>query len=166
MGGKVLTYGGLAVMGTLAYKAYQNYQRQSHTDGQRPVQPLDQLPSAQAEKHCKAILVALIAASKADGHVDDRERQLIDSEVAKLNSDPELQHWFDRELKKPLDPVEVARHSESESMAAEMYMASLLTVDQQNFMEKTYLEELARQLKLPAALQAELVQQVNQVTGR
>jgi uncharacterized membrane protein YebE (DUF533 family) len=50
-------------------------------------------------------------------------------------------------------------------MAAEMYLASLLTVDEQNFMEKTYLQELARQLKLDPALQEQLALQVKQAVA-
>ena len=41
-------------------------------------------------------------------------------------------------------------------MAAEMYLASLLMVDDTSFMERAYLDELARQLRLPAGLKAEL----------
>jgi len=162
MGGKVLTYGGLAVLGTLAFKAFQNYQRQSNTAGGESAQPLNLRSSGSAESHCKVILIAIIAASKADGHIDDRERQLIDAEVRKMTSDSELQQWFDQELKKPLDPTEVASHAKDQVMASEMYLASLLAVDQQNFMEKSYVEELARQLKLPQALQLQLADQVKE----
>lgn len=162
MGGTILTYGGLAALGTLAYKAYQNYQQQTPGHPANPIQPLAQLPALEAEMHSTVILIALIAAAKADGHIDDRERQLIDGEVIKLTSDPSLQQWVDRELKKPLDPAEVASHAKDQAMAAEMYLASLLTVDDQNFMEKSYLQELARQLKLDPALQTELALQVKQ----
>jgi uncharacterized membrane protein YebE (DUF533 family) len=167
MGGTVLTYGGLAALGALAYKAYQNYQQQTPAQSQQPnpVKPFDQLSAPQAEAHCTVILVALIAAAKADGHIDDRERELIDGEVAKLTSDPSLQQWVDRELKKPLDPAEVASHAKDQAMAAEMYLASLLTVDEQNFMEKSYLQELARQLKLDPALQEQLALQVKQAVA-
>ncbi|MFN9065963.1 MAG: tellurite resistance TerB family protein, partial [Bdellovibrionales bacterium] len=102
MGGKVLTYGGLALLGTLAYKAYQNYQNESsNIKGQPQSKPLDQLPDAEAEAHCRALLVALIAASKADGHIDDRERQIIEKEMARLTHDPTARQWFDNEIKKP-----------------------------------------------------------------
>ncbi len=162
MGKKALTYGGLAIFGTLAYKAYQNYQKQATQPTDNPVRPLAQLPSIDATNHCKAILIAIIAAAKADGHVDDNERRLIDEEVAKLTADPNLQRWFDLELKKPLDPAEVARNATSPAMAAEMYLASVFTVDQQNFMERAYLDELSKQLNIPPALQSELALQVQQ----
>jgi uncharacterized membrane protein YebE (DUF533 family) len=162
MGGKVLTYGGLAVLGTLAYKAYRNYQGQATSPKQAVAQPLELLPDKEAETHCKAILVALIAAAKADGHIDDREKQLIDEEIAKFTTTDVLRQWVNNELKKPLDPADVAKSATTEAIAAEMYMASLLTVDSQNFMEKSYLDELARQMNLPPGLKSELAQQVQQ----
>ncbi|MNE92887.1 hypothetical protein D3C80_1906670 [compost metagenome] len=45
-------------------------------------------------------------------------------------------------------------------MAAEMYIASVMLVDEEHFMERAYLDELARQLKLDPALKTELENQV------
>jgi uncharacterized membrane protein YebE (DUF533 family) len=162
VGKNVLTYGGIAVLGTLAYKAYQKHQQQSSDSAENPMRTVDSLTSQEANDLSKVILIALIAASKADGHVDERERKLIDAEVTKLTGDESLQAWFDSELKKPLDPVEVARHAATPAMAAEMYLATLLAVDQQNFMEKSYVDELARQLKLASTLKTELEEQAKQ----
>ena len=163
VGSKVLTYGGLAALGVIAYKAYGNWQAQQ-AGGQPRVEPqtVDRLPAAQAEQHSQAILKALVAAAKADGHVDARERQLIEEQVGALANDPELLRWLEAELNKPLDPAEVARAAGTPEMAAEMYIASVLMVDEEHFMERAYLEELARQLKLEPALKAELEAQVRQ----
>jgi uncharacterized membrane protein YebE (DUF533 family) len=162
MGGKALTYGGLAALGVVAYKAYGNWQAQQANAPQGEPQTLDRLPAPQVELHSQAILKALVAAAKADGHVDARERQLIEGELVKLTSDAELKHWLQAELNKPLDPAEIARAASSPEMAAEMYVASVLMVDEEHFMERAYLEELARQLKLDPALKIELETQIRQ----
>ena len=47
-------------------------------------------------------------------------------------------------------------------MAAEMYLASLVMVDEENYMERAYLDELARQLKLDPDLKTELERQAEQ----
>ena len=164
VGGKVAIYGGLAALGVLAYKAYGNYNAQKGTAPQREPQTLDRLPPAQAEQHSQAILKALVAAAKADGHIDDRERELIEGEFTKLDNDQELQHWLHAELNKPLDPTDVARAASTPEMAAEMYIASVMLVDEENFMEKSYLDELARQLKLEPGLKVELEKQVRLAT--
>ncbi|MFJ2693789.1 tellurite resistance TerB family protein [Pseudomonas sp. NPDC087336] len=160
VGGKVAIYGGLAALGVIAYKAYGNWQAQQGTAPRTEPQTLDRLPTAQVEQHSQAILKALVAAAKADGHIDARERELIEGEFSKLDNDQELQHWLHAELNKPLDPTDVARAARTPEMAAEMYIASVMLVDEESFMEKSYLDELARQLKLDPGLKAELENQV------
>jgi len=162
IGGKVITYGGLAALGVIAYKAYGNWQAKQAGAPQGEPQTLDRLPAPQVELHSQGILKALVAAAKADGHVDERERELIEGEFSKLASDAETQRWLQAELNKPLDPADVARSATTQEMAAEMYVASVLMVDEEHFMERAYLEELARQLKLDPALKAELEAQVRQ----
>ena len=164
-GGKALTYGGLAALGVLAYKAYGNWQANQGSAPQTEPQTIDRVAAPQVEQHSQAILKALVAAAKADGHVDERERQLIDGELSKLDSDPVLQKWLQAELNKPLDPAEVASAASTPEMAAEMYIASLILVDQEHFMERAYLEELAKQLKLDPGLKAELEAQVKQAAA-
>ena len=161
MAGKVITYGGLAALGVLAYKAYGNWQQQQGNVGvtQAP-QTVDRLPEPLVEQHSQAILRALIGAAKADGHIDAKERQLIDGEIAKLTSDPQLQRWFDQEMNKPLDPLEIASYATTPELAAEMFLASVLVVDEESFMERSYLQELAKQLRLDPALETELRTQV------
>lgn len=166
LGGKVLTYGGLAALGVLAYKAYGNWQASQANAPQGEPQTVDRLPPAQAEQHSQAVLQALVAAAKADGHVDERERALIEGEFTRLDSDPALQQWLQAELNKPLDPAEVARAAQTPEMAAEMYLASVMMVDQENFMERAYLDELARQLRLDPALRQELEGQVRLASGQ
>ena len=164
VGGNVVTYGGLAALGVVAYKAYSNWQNnqknQSQTQpqvlsGQYQPQTVDRVAAA-IEEHSQAILRAIICAAKADGHIDEREQQLIDDAVAKLTNEPQLQAWFEQELRKPLDPADLARAAKTPEIAAEMYLASMLVVDEESYMERAYLDELARQLQLEPALKAEL----------
>ena len=59
MAGKVITYGGLAALGVLAYKAYGNWQQQQGNVGvTQPPQTVDRLPEPQVEQHSQAILRA------------------------------------------------------------------------------------------------------------
>jgi len=59
-------------------------------------------------------------------------------------------------LRKPLDPADLALAAKTPEIAAEMYLASILVVDEESYMERAYLDELARQLQLAPALKAEL----------
>ncbi|WP_263141324.1 tellurite resistance TerB family protein [Pseudomonas sp. RIT-PI-AD] len=160
LGGQAIAYGGLAALGVLAYKAYGTWQAQQADAPQGAPQTLDRVPPAEAERHSQAILKALVAAAKADGHVDAQERRLIEEELGKLTADPELRGWLERELDKPLDPADVARAATTPEMAAEVYLASLMMVDEEHFMERAYLDELARQLKLDPSLKQQLETQM------
>lgn len=155
---KLATYGGLAALGVMAYKAYSEHKQQQGN----PTEPrtLDRLPPAEAELHSRAVLKALVAAAKADGHIDQRERSVIEGEFSRIDDDAELRGWLSAELERPLDPAEVARAATTPEMASEMYLASLLAADEQSFMERAYLDELARQLKLDEGLKAKLEQQI------
>lgn len=171
--GNVLTYGGMAAVGAIAYKAYSNWQagqtsqavqagQPGQATGAPPVAPqtLDRLPPAQAEDRGRALLLAMVTAAKADGHIDSRERDLLTQSIGKLGGGAAFEQWLAGELDKPLDPGAVARTATSPEMAAELYIASVLVVDEEHFLERAYLDELARQLGLEPGLKAELERQV------
>ncbi|WP_251863872.1 tellurite resistance TerB family protein [Achromobacter sp. Marseille-Q4962] len=156
IGGKVAMYGGMAALGALAYRAYADWQRnQAGAPGGEP-QTLDRLPAPQAEQHSAAVLAAMIGAAKADGHIGPEERALLDTEMSKLSADARDRRWLEEELSRPLDPAQIARAAATPEMAAEMYLASLMVVDEESYMERAYLDELARQLKLDPGLKTRL----------
>lgn len=102
------------------------------------------------------MLKALIAAAKSDGHMDDAERGQVEEVLHRLNADPETRTWVDTELRRPVDPADVAAAATSPELAAEIYLASVLVVDDTTVMERAYLDELARRLQLAPGLKAEL----------
>ena len=157
---KLATYGGLAAIGVMAYKAYGDYQKQQAGASAPAPQTVDRLPAPQVDLHSQAILKALVAAAKADGHIDARERELIEGEFKRIDEGADVQRWLHVELEKPLDPAEVASAASTPEIASEMYLASVLVADETNFMERSYLDELARQLKLAPELKSRLEHEV------
>ncbi len=159
-GGKALKVGSVAALGLLAYKAYNDWQAKQQggvQPGAAPVpvpaalpRTVDRLPAPEVEQHSLAM---------ADGHLDERERGLLEAELARLDADPSTRRWLEDEVRRPLDPAEVARAAATPELAAEIYLASLLVADETSFMERAYLDELARQLRLPEGLKAELERQ-------
>ncbi|MGH2292307.1 MULTISPECIES: tellurite resistance TerB family protein [Pseudomonas] len=154
-----VNYAALASLGMMAYQAYQSWQRSQAAAPQQAVRTVDQLSGPEAEDHSHAILRALIAAAKADGRIDEQEQQLIYAEIKRHTSDPQLQQWLDEEVSKPLDAAEVAQSAQDPAMAAEMYLASVMLVDDQLPAERAYLDELAGALQIDPTLQVHLEQQ-------
>lgn len=164
MGGKALKYGALAGVGVLAWKAYQNYQSTNQGQAQpAPVQqghPLEQLQGADQERRGLEILQAMIMAARADGHIDANERQLLTQEIERLGPDDELQAWIQQQFDAPLDASALARNADSPQAAREIYVVSAVMIDEQNPMERAWLEQLAGALKIEPNLAKELEQQV------
>lgn len=166
VGGTLLKVGTVAALGTLAWRTYNEWQakQQGGAAQAAPLVPgFAQLPAPQVEVHSRAMLKALIAAAKSDGHVDERERGAVEAELQRLDaarSDPEARRWMEAELRRPLDPADVAAAAlapgASPQLGAEIYLASLVVADDTTTMERAYLDELARQLKLAPELKADL----------
>ncbi|PVZ54125.1 DUF533 domain-containing protein [Pseudomonas sp. B1(2018)] len=152
-------YAALASLGMMAFQAYQAWQRSQASAPQEAPRTVDLLAGPEAEEHSHAILRALIAAAKADGRIDDSEKQMISTEIGRHTDDPQLQQWLDDEVAKPLDPNEVAQSATDPGMASEMYLASVMLVDDQQDAERNYLDELAAALQIEPELQLRLEQQ-------
>ena len=159
-----INYAALASLGMMAFQAYQSWQRSQAAAPQQAMRTVDQLSGPEAEDHSRAILRALIAAAKADGRIDEQEEQLIYAEIKRHTSDPQLQQWLDEEVSKPLDAAEVARSAQDSAMAAEMYLASVMLVNDQQDAERAYLDELAGALQIDPTLQVHLEQQAKGIT--
>lgn len=165
-GRKLVKWGGLAAIGTLAWRAWRQHQAGTggHLAGVEP-RTVDHLSGPELEQHSQAILVALISAAKADGHIDDRERGLIRDEVARIAHDPELEQFVAAELARPVDPARVAALASSPELASEVYLATVLMVDEKGTMEHAYLDALAEALRLDPGLRRSLDAQLGNGDG-
>lgn len=161
LGGKALKIGTVAALGALAWRAYNDWQAQQQAGSPGPaagVPPpaFEQLPAPALEDHSRAMLKAMIAAAKSDGHLDERERAAVEAELSRLDADPATRAWVESELRRPIDPADVAAAATTPEMAAEIYLASVVVVDDTTTMERAYLDELARRLGLAPELKATL----------
>lgn len=169
MGGTALKLGSVAALGAMAWKAYQEYEANqraqapagaagapTNTASSARLPSFAALPAPQMELHSQAMLKAMIAAAKSDGHVDDREQGLVGVELDRSGADADTRAWVESEMKRPVDAADVAAAATTPEMAAEVYLATLVVVDETTMMERAYLDELARRLNLAPALKADL----------
>ncbi|MEE4279690.1 MAG: tellurite resistance TerB family protein [Halieaceae bacterium] len=169
MGGKVIKYGALAGVGALAWKAYQDYQA---NNGAQPVhsrapegQPLEQLQGPAQEQRGLEILQAMIMAARADGHIDARERAQLSEAIEELGADDELHAWIQQQFDAPLDAGALAANADSPQARREIYLVSAIMVDEQNPMERAWLDQLAAALGLEQAMVSELEGQLRFANG-
>lgn len=159
-GRRLARLGGLTALGTLAYRTYRRYQvpttTQATASGQASLPPTAAIT---AEQRSRAILAGLIAAAKADGHIDARQRELIHAEIAQLAPAADVLAWFEQQLEAPMDAGALAALAGTPELSAEMYLASVLIIDPDNPAERQWLDTLAAALGLDPVLRRSLDQQ-------
>lgn len=160
LGGSALSMGGMAVVGALAYKAYQDWQAgqqpgaaSAGTDVPPPSgTPFNPASEADQQSLSRRLLGAMIAAAKADGHIDAAEQANIFGQMDALDLTAEDKAFVVDQLRAPLDVDAVAKSAGSPEEAAEIYTASLLAIDVDNAAERGYLGMLAARLDLDDSL--------------
>jgi uncharacterized membrane protein YebE (DUF533 family) len=157
--GGALKLGSLAALGGVAYKTYQNWRAGRPGETAEAGTPAGNLTGPAAEQRSRALIKAMMVAAKADGHVDEAERQRIFAGIARLGVQGEAVELLSAEINAPVDPAAVAAGADSPEAAAEIYLASLLVIDTDQPSERKYLDDLARHLGLDGALVAELEKQ-------
>lgn len=155
--GTGLKVGGMAAIGGLAYKAYEDWKAgRSGSEAAALPSPegTDFLPNdaAAADELATHLLQAMVAAAKADGHVTPEERARIDGQLGNLGLGDEAAALIAAELDAPLDAGRIAALARTEAEAAQLYAVSLLAVDPDTEAEKAYLATLATALKLDQGL--------------
>ncbi len=162
--GSALKIGSLAAIGGIGWKAYQNWVTQK-TEIDQEVQdmasnakiiPINELGEAEANERSQILLKAMIAAAKADGHINKKEVAAIDEQIEKLGLTGDVATLMQSEIAKPLDVKEIAELAENSAIAAEIYLVSAVVTDKENSMEREYLDSLAKAMKLPEGLVEQL----------
>lgn len=172
--GKAATYGGAALLGGLAFKAYQNWQGNKQntaakaTPEQQPVGPAgfhQRAISQQVDQGANPELLlvkAMIAAAKADGHIDADEQQRIFQAVEKTSLSASEKGLIFDYLQKDIPIFEITAGISSIELKAEIYLASCLVITPDHPAERAHLDNLAMALQLPAELSQQLEQQAHQ----
>jgi len=161
--GSALKLGGAALVGGLAYKAWNNYQQKGNLAGAGGTSPVAEsafLPDGNDPDATQSLNVllarAMISAAKADGQVDAGENQAILNQINGADLSSEDKAFLFDEYAKPLDVRSLVRSVDSPEHAAEVYAASLLMVSPPTAPEQHYLDGLARELGLDAGLVDEI----------
>jgi uncharacterized membrane protein YebE (DUF533 family) len=163
VGGAALKLGGIAAIGGLAYKAYQNYKNGGEPADAAAQDPAllpppedtafhpSQAPQGEAE-FALTLVRAMIAAANADRHIDEGERKKIADKLALSGIGPEAEQFLNAEIEKPLSIDELVKAAQTDAQKLELFTASRLTIDPDTRVERGYLDLLAGRLGLPDAL--------------
>jgi len=158
--GTTLKLGSLAAVGGIAYKALQNWQNKDSGQVASSGKTANELAGEQRENRSRALLKAMIAAAKADGHIDEKEKDVIAQHAEKLGLNSSVAGFIKDELASVVSAKEVAAEADSPEAAAEFYLVSRMILDLENDVEKKYIVELTKELDLAPELIAQLDEQI------
>ena len=172
--GNVMTIGGTALLGGLAYKAYDNWkqnkplaQTESITnDDVERAQSVIPDAASQATPLNLILVKSMIAAAKADGHLDSQEQKNIFEAVEKMQLSSEQKATVLDAMSRSISVQELAESVSEDHHKAEVYLAALLAIDVDHEDERAYLNALAVALKLPEGLPAYLEEQARSGIGQ
>lgn len=152
-----LKVGSVAALGGLAYQMYNRWQSESNTAAtvESKAPSLLPAPAQQPVLSSDVLLKAMVAAAKADGHVDEQELNTIRTKMAELHLDQDVNDMLMNELTQPLGAKEVAALAKGDKQASlELYLVSSLLLDKNQEAERVYLNDLQTALDLPDAVVA------------
>ncbi|MFM1814816.1 MAG: hypothetical protein RLZ98_1511 [Pseudomonadota bacterium] len=162
--------GGLgALIGGLAYKAYQNYSEGKPVlGGGAATNAFAQNPEAapsgsgfepEAVSNDTAALMirAMLASAAADGRIDEAEQQKIIGSLQQGGSfDAEAEAFVQNELRSPASAADLAAHASSPEQAVQIFTAARIAVDVDTIEEQQFLYELSTHLNLDPTLVAHI----------
>lgn len=175
MATKVAKFGGTAVLGGLAYKAYGNWQKNKALGQTLPATDQDILnavdSSARLTEESKSqgssvigmiLIKTMIAASKADGNIDSAEHKKLFDSIERMGLDAsEKAAVFDL-LARDITIDEIVESVTLDEQKAEVYLSGYLAIDVDDHAERAFLNSLAIGLNLPKGFAAYLEQQADQ----
>lgn len=172
--GKAATVGGAAMLGGLAYKAYQQWQNTSSgptasqysaDNGELPEQEAIAPPDRQHPALELTLVKAMIAAAKADGQIDDEEQRRIFDAVEQMELSAEIKGQVFDCLRQTISVEELVREVRTLEQKSEIYLASCMVINLDHPSERAYLNELASALALPLGLSQQLLAQAQQAAA-
>ncbi|MGJ8571545.1 MAG: tellurite resistance TerB family protein [Hoeflea sp.] len=163
IGGSALRLGGMAAIAGLGYQAWKNYQAgKSPSDSSVGSEPELLTPPSDSEFSAEpasvngdfalSLIRVMIAAARADGHVDDAERVRIRDKLALSGLGADAVSFLDDELSKPVDMDGIVAAASSEAQKVEMFTAARLAIEPDSRAERGFLDLLAGRLGLADSL--------------
>ena len=155
--------GAMAVLGTLALKAWRDHQAQQQgaaaaPDAEPTQEEVQALTGPDAER---LVLRAMIGAAQVDGHVDDAEMEKILGRMHDDEVTEEERRAAREEVQRPVDVEALGAQVSRPEVATEIYLAALMAVDIDSEDERDYFRRLAKALRL----EPDVVARLHRMTG-
>jgi uncharacterized membrane protein YebE (DUF533 family) len=160
LAGGAVKIGALALIGGLAYKAYENYSQGRPMISPGPAAVVDKPapagtgfePAAITNDSALLYIRAMIAAAAADGRIDEKEQAKIMGGLKQAGVEQGAHEFLVRELQNPATIDELAAACKSPEEAVQVFTAARISIDLDNQEENDFLVALATKLGIDGKL--------------
>ena len=156
-GTSALLVGGGAVAGSVLWNKYKDRVREAHHG-----EPQFGQQQSPVDVRTERLITALVFAAKSDGHIDDKERQIIEQQLRDAGIEGPGRNLIQQAIDQPLDPQRLVQGVNNEEEALELYFLSCAAIDIDHFMERSYLNALGDALKIPQDVREGIEQDIQQ----
>lgn len=163
LAGGAVKLGAGALIGGLAYKAYQNYQAGKPLISGRDAGGVTAAPAgsgfepaAQSNESSILFIRAMIAAAAGDGRIDNAEQAKIVGALKQAGLDAEAEEFLANELNNPASVEDLAAGVKTKQEAIEVYTAARMAIDPDSRGESEFLARLADVLGIDQKLAAHI----------
>lgn len=152
--GKAAGYVGAAVLGGLAYKAYQDWQQHNNNNQakRKSMQHQQTLPyqdqdvsnsesSNNQDDYQVTLIKAMIASARADGQIDALEQQRISEAIDKMNLGTQTKRELLNLFLQPIQVSEIVSNITSNEQKTEIYLASCMAIELDDETEYAHLSK-------------------------
>lgn len=163
--------GALALIGGLAYRAYQNYSEGKPLIADRNFVPSEAPsgsgfePQATTNEQAALYIRAMIGAAAADGRIDANEQQKILGSLSQVGLSADAEEFLARELNSPATAESLAGDVKTGHEAVQVYTAARIAVDPDTRGEQMFLAELAQRLGIDDQLKGHIDMAATQATS-
>ena len=147
--GTAIKLGGLAALGTAAYKGYQSWRDNEPDD----VTPIHKTVGEDAQERAFLLIATMVSAANADGKLDDEESALLKREILDMNLPHKLFDQVSAIIDQPLGVAKLSSRVKDDEIASEVYLAARIFIDDESSKAETdFLSELVAALGLSKQL--------------
>ncbi len=159
--GSAARIGALALIGGLAYKAFQNYQAgKPLITGAMAAEAAPNgsgfEPAAVTNESAALYIRAMIAAAASDGRVDADEQAKVIASLKQAGADAEAEAFIANELNNPATVEQLAAAAQSPEEAVQIYTAARIAIEPDEQAEQAFLTKLAQALGIDTKLMAHI----------
>ena len=150
--------GALLTGGLQMFNQYR--ERVKQANGASPEGPVFDVTPSPPDERARRIIRAIVYAAKSDGHIDDDEKSNIATQLKTLNIGEEGERLVHEAMDETLDPATIAKGVKTADEALEIFTISCAVLNVDQFMERSYLDALARALTIPDDVRDDLIAKI------